>query len=75
MSAVAQVTVAELQDLLRSLQLPTDMRLTLTFEDNSIVQDALRRQKAMSAMKKLRGSGNGKLVHALLKEREKEARL
>ena len=30
------------------------------------------RQKALEAMKKLKGSGNGKLVEALLREREKD---
>jgi hypothetical protein len=32
----------------------------------------LKRKRAIEAMQKLRGSGNGNLVNALLKEREKD---
>ena len=72
MSTIEQVTLAELQDLLHSLQLPPDTRLTIKFEDTQVVQKALKRHKAIEAMKKLKGSGNGNLVTALLAEREKE---
>ena len=72
MSMIEQVTLAELQELLHSLQLPPDTRLTIKFEDTQAVQRALNRHKAIEAMKKLKGSGNGKLVTALLAAREKE---
>lgn len=75
MSAIEHVTVSELQELLQSLKLPPDTRLTIQFEDGQAVEKALKRQKAIEAMKKLKGSGNGKLVSALLAEREKEALL
>lgn len=72
MSTIENVTLSELQDLLQSLQLPPDTRLTIKFEDVQAAQKALKWQKAIDAMKKLKGSGNGKLVTALLTEREKE---
>ncbi len=75
MSAIEHVTISELQELLQSLKLPPDTRLTIQFEDGQAVEKALKRQKAIEAMKKLKGSGNGKLVSALLAEREKEALL
>jgi len=75
MSAIEHVTVSELQNLLQSLKLPPDTRLTIQFEDGQAVEKILKRQKAIKAMKKLKGSGNGKLVSALLAEREKEALL
>jgi hypothetical protein len=73
MSTIEHVTLSELQDLLQSLQLPPDTRLTVKFEDAQAVQKALKRQKAIEAMKKLKGSGNGNLVTALLAEQEKDA--
>lgn len=75
MSTIEHVTLSELQDLLQTLQLPPDTRLTVKFEDAQAVQKALKRQKAIEAMKKLKGSGNGNLVSALLADREKEALL
>ena len=75
MSTVEHVTLSELQNLLQSLQLPPETRLTVKFEDAQAVEKALKRQKAIEAMKKLKGSGNGNLVNALLAEREKEALL
>lgn len=75
MSTFENVTVSELQNLLQSLQLPPDTRLTVEFEDVQAVQKAVKRQRAIEAMKKLKGSGNGNLVSALLTEREKKALL
>ena len=69
MSAIEHVTFSELQDLLQSLQLPPDTRLTVQFEDTQAMQ------KAIEAMQKLKGSGNGNLVTALLSEREKDTLL
>lgn len=75
MPPIERVTLAELQDLLQSLKLPPDTRLTVEFEDAQVVQKIFKRQKAVEAMKKLKGSGNGNLVSALLTEREKETLL
>ena len=75
MSTIEHVTLSELQDVLQTLQLPPDTRVTVKFEDTQAVQKAVRRQKAIEAMQKLKGSGNGHLVAALLAEREKEALL
>ena len=75
MSTIEHVTLSELQNLLQSLHLPPDTRLTVKFENAQSVKKAVKRQKAVAAMKKLRGSGNGNLVTALLAEREKEALL
>ena len=75
MSMIKHVTLSELQDLLKSLRLPRDTRLTVEFEDAQAIQKAAKMQKAVAAMKKLKGSGNGNLVTALLAEREKEALL
>ncbi len=75
MSTIEHVTLSELQNILQSLQLPPDTRLTVQFEDAQAMQKALKRQKAIEAMKKLKGSGNGNLVAALLTEREKDALL
>jgi len=75
MSTIERVTLSELQKLLQSLKPPPDTRLTVEFEDAQVVQKAFKRQKAIEAMKKLKGSGNGNLVSALLTEREKEVLL
>jgi len=75
MSKLEHVTLSELQSLLTSLQLPPETRLTVKFEDAQAVESAFKRQKAKAAMQKLKGSGNGNLVDALLAEREKEALL
>lgn len=75
MSAIEHVTFSELEDLLRSLQLPPDTRLTVQFEDAQAMQKVLKRKKAIEAMNKLKGSGNGNLVTALLSEREKDTLL
>lgn len=72
MPTIEHVTLAELQDLLQSLKLPPEIRLTIKFENGQAVQKALKRQKAIEAMKKLKGSGNGNLVAALFKEREEK---
>ncbi|MFQ5772443.1 MAG: hypothetical protein ACE5HX_18045 [bacterium] len=47
--------------------------MTVTIEDGQVTENALKRQKVLKAMKRLKGSGNGNLVTALLKEREKDA--
>lgn len=75
MSTIENLTLLELQNLLQTLQLPPETRLTVKFENAQSVERALKRQKALAAMQKLKGSGNGDLVAALLAEREKEALL
>ncbi len=75
MSTIKHVTFSELKKLLPTLQLPPDSRLTVTIEDKQVAGNALKRQKALSAMRKLKGSGNGRLLAALLKERKRDALL
>ncbi len=72
MSVLEHVTLSELQNFLHSFQLPPETRLTVRFEDVHAVESVLKRQKALAAMQKLKGSGNSNLVDALLIEREKE---
>ena len=72
MSTIKYVTLSELQNLLQSLKLPPETRLTIKFENDQAVQKALKQQKALKAMKELKGSGNGNLVTALLTEREEK---
>lgn len=72
MSTLSSITVAELKSLLRSLKLPSDTKLSVTFEDEQANVEILKRKTAISAMKKLKGSGNGNLVSVLLEERQKD---
>ena len=72
MSIIEHITLSEFQNLWNSLQLPSETRFSIQFEDNQIVQQVLKEYKSLEAMKKLRGSGNGNLVNALLAERENE---
>lgn len=68
-STIENLTLSELQNLLQTLQLPPETRFTVRFEDAQSVERALKRQKAPAALKKLKGSGNGNLVAALLAKR------
>lgn len=72
MTTLAHITLSEFQWLVRGIALPSETKVTVTFEDDQTAVAIARRQKAMEAMRKLRGSGNGKLVTALLHEREQE---
>ena len=72
MSTLTSITLSELKSLLRSLKLPSDTKLSVTFEDDRIPAKILKREAAISAMKKLKSSGNGKLVSVLLQERQKD---
>jgi len=60
---------------IESLHLHSETHSTISFKDCQKNKKVLKQQKATKAMKKLRGSGNGNLVTALLKEREKDALL
>ena len=72
MSTVEHVTLDELENLMRDLNLPTETRMTVIFENEDISPDLLKRQKALKALAKLKGSGTGRLVAALLQERAKD---
>ncbi len=69
---IEHVPLSELQKTIQSLKLPKDTKVTLTIEDKEAAQKTLKRQKALEAMRKLRGSGNGNLVDTLLQERDKD---
>lgn len=75
MPTIEHIKLSELQNLLQSLQLPPETRLTIEFEDSQAIERAMKRKKAIEAMRKLKGSKNGNLVNALLTGREKEALL
>ena len=72
MSALSSITLSELKSLLRSLKLPSDTKLSITFEDEQANAEIMKRKSVISAMKKLKGSGNGNLVSVLLEERRKD---
>ncbi|MFQ5602165.1 MAG: hypothetical protein ACE5HS_02710 [bacterium] len=72
MPRIEHIPLSELEKIIQSLHLPKDTKVTLTIEDNDVTQKAVKRQKALEAMRKLRGSGNGNLVDILLQEREKD---
>jgi hypothetical protein len=75
MATLVHITLSEFQSLLRFVTLPSETKVTVTFEDEQSAVTVLKRQKALEAMRKLRGSGNGNLVTALLQERERERAL
>jgi len=70
MPSSSTMSLSELKIMLRSLQLPADTKLSITFEDGQDHAVTLKKQTAVSAMNKLKGSGNGYLVAALLTERQ-----
>jgi hypothetical protein len=72
MSTIENITLAELKDLLSHIKLAEMTRLTVTFDDDRSGIEILKKKRALDAMNKLRGSGNGNLLNALLKEREKD---
>lgn len=72
MSTLSSITLAEFKSLLRSLKLPSDTKLSVTFEDKKANAKIMKRKTAISAMNKLKGSGNGNLVSVLLEERQKD---
>ena len=71
MSTAINLTLSEFQDILHYVTLPEETRLTITFEDDTGIE-IIKRKKAIDAMKKLKGSGNGNLINVLLKERQKD---
>ena len=70
MPAAINITLSELQTFMSNVKLPLETRLTVIFEDDHSGIEVLRRKKAVDAMHKLKGSGNGNLINVLLKERE-----
>lgn len=72
MSTAINVTLSEFQALLNYVRLPSETRLIIRFEDDKSGIEILKRKRAIEAMQKLRGSGNGNLINALLRERKKD---
>jgi len=72
MHTLSHINVSEFQSLLRSVAIPSDTKVTVTFEDEPVALAVLRQQKGLEALRKLRGSGNGRLMAALMRERVKE---
>jgi len=72
MSTIEHITISELQSILQDIQLPSETRITISFEDTKTALKVLQRKKALEAMKKLKGSGTGELVSILLTERQKD---
>ena len=72
MPTFTSITLSELKSLLHSLKLPSETKLSITFEDDQVNEEILKRKSAISAMKKLKGSSNGKLVSVLLRERQRK---
>jgi hypothetical protein len=66
------ITLSEFQIILNSIEVPSETRLTVTFEDAASAMKILKRNKTLKAMKKLKGSGNGNLVTALLEDRARD---
>ena len=71
MSTKINITLSELQSFLNHLSLPSETRLSIVFDDNDASVEILKRKRAIDAIKKLKGSGNGNLTNALLKERQR----
>ena len=74
MSLTINIKLSELQFLLNHFSLPSETQLRIIFDDdnNTAFQILKCSKRAMEAMKKLKGSGNGNLVNALLRAREKD---
>jgi hypothetical protein len=72
MIILEHVNLAELPERLHLLKLPAETRLTVTAEDSNAVHPRWDKSTTLAAMNKLKGSGNGKLVTALLQARERE---
>lgn len=72
MTTLSNITLSEFESLLQGVHLPTETRVTITFEDDYTALELIKRKKALEAMRKLRGSGNGNLVNVLLQERKRD---
>jgi len=69
MTQIKNINLSELHKKLDSLHFPSDAQLSVTIEGGKI-KHKWNRRKSMDAMKKLKGSGNGKLLDALIRERQ-----
>lgn len=72
MTKLSDITLSEFESLVQGVKLPRDTRLTVIFEDDRTAVQLIKRKKALEAMQRLRGSGNGNLLNVLLQERERE---
>ncbi len=72
MSTLKKITLSEFQLLLKYAKLPLETRMTVIFDDDKSEVEILKQKRTFEVMKKLRGSGNGRLVKVLLQEREKD---
>jgi len=72
MSTTINLTLSELQFFLNHLSLPAKTQLRIIVDDDNTALKIQKRNLAIATMKKLRGSGNGNLVNALLRKREKD---
>jgi len=75
MATLTHITLSEFESLVQYAKLSSETRLTVTIEDDRAALEMIKRKKALEAMQKLRGSGNGNLVNVLLQEREWEKTL
>ncbi|MCP4696636.1 MAG: hypothetical protein GY862_07285 [Gammaproteobacteria bacterium] len=75
MITLAHITLSEFESLARGVKLPLETRLTVIFEDDQTAVELVKQKKALEAMRRLRGSGNGNLVNVLLQERERKKNL
>ncbi len=72
MTTLSHITLSEFESLTQNAKIPLETRLTVTIEDDRIALEVVKRQKALAAMQKLRGSGTGNLVERLLQERQRD---
>ena len=75
METLSHITLSELQALFNDTNLSREIRLTVTIENGNNALTVAKRRKAIDAMKKLKGSGNGNLVNALLLDRMRDKNL
>ncbi len=72
MTTFERITISEVSQLFKALKLPPTSQLTVIIKDNELVEKELERQQVLTAMQKLKGSGNGKLLDRLFEERTLE---
>lgn len=72
MATAIDISLKDLQAILKSMNLPDETKVSLTLENELAAIEIQRKRKALEAMKKLKGSGTGNLVNVLLNERTKD---
>lgn len=75
MATLEHITLEDLEKAIHSLHLPSNTRFTVIIENSENLEKLTKRKQALDAMKKLKNSGNGKLLSALLTERKKDSLL